>query len=175
MVTRSTELAGPGAITGYDKRGEPFQVRLLEPSDREDLQRFYEGFEPKRDAQGLPPSHPTRIRRWLASILDTGLHLLATRDGILIAHAFVVPTNDPGIGEYAVFLREDIRGRGIGTALNRIAADTAERAGWRGLWLTVEPRNRAAVRSYENAGFRFVPGTTYSLEAEMRRGPGKSE
>jgi hypothetical protein len=31
----------------------------------------------------------------------------------------------------------------------------------------VEPYNRPAVRSYEKAGFRFVPATIYSPEVEM--------
>ena len=35
------------------------------------------------------------------------------------------------------------------------------------LWLSVEPHNRAAIRSYEKVGFRFLPGTIFSPEAEM--------
>ena len=35
------------------------------------------------------------------------------------------------------------------------------------LWLWVEPFIRAALRSYEKAGFRFVPATIYSPEVEM--------
>ncbi|MEX2583361.1 MAG: GNAT family N-acetyltransferase [Gemmatimonadota bacterium] len=150
-----------------DGDGVPFAVRPYQPRFRAALQQFYEAFEPKRAAQGLPPAGVAQISRWLGSTLGHGLHLLAFREEELIAHALVMPTERPGIGEYAVFLRQDLRGRGVGTELNRVVVDTARAAGLRGLWLTVEPRNRAAIRSYEKAGFHFVPETIFSVEAEM--------
>ncbi len=163
-----TGLVAPASRTHLDKDRVPFDVREAISVDHESLRAFYEGFEPKRGAQGLPPAEPDRIQGWLRTILATGLHLVALRDGELIGHAFVVPTKWDGIGEYAVFLREDMRGRGVGTELNRAAVEAARRSGWAGLWLTVEPRNRPAIRSYEKAGFRFIPETVYSMEAEMR-------
>jgi hypothetical protein len=33
--------------------------------------------------------------------------------------------------------------------------------------LSVEPGNRAAVRSYEKAGFRRLPGSNWAPEVEM--------
>ncbi len=168
MMNASTGLATPVALTLHDKDRAPFEARELLSTDHDALRAFYEVFEPKRGAQGLPPAEPDRIQSWLRTILATGLHLVALRDRELIGHAFVVPTKWDGIGEYAVFLREDMRGRGVGTELNRAAVEAAKRSGWAGLWLTVEPRNRPAIRSYEKAGFRFVPETVYSMEAEMR-------
>ena len=85
-----------------------------------------------------------------------------------IGHALLVPTGRAGVSEYAVFLRQDHRGRGLGTALNRAAIDAAREAGLKGLWLSVEPHNRAALRSYEKAGFTLLPGTLFSPEAEMQ-------
>jgi GNAT superfamily N-acetyltransferase len=161
----------PGApveiATVIDKEGVPLQVRGYQPGDRGELQRFYEAFEPKRAAQGLPPEDPERIRAWLSSVLPSGLHLVAFRGAEMIGHALVMPTPRDGVGEYALFIRQDLRGRGVGTALSGIVVRVARGAGLRGLWLTVEPRNRAAIRSYEKVGFRFVPETIFSLEAEM--------
>jgi GNAT superfamily N-acetyltransferase len=150
-----------------DKEGVPFEVRECRPGDQPDLRRFYEAFEPKRAAQGLPPADAERIDGWLRSVLPTGHHLLAFRHGELIGHALVMPTRRDGVGEYAVFLREDVRGRGVGTEFTRAVIEASRQYGLAGLWLTVEPSNRAAIRSYENAGFHFVPETMYSLEAEM--------
>jgi GNAT superfamily N-acetyltransferase len=155
-------------VTLEDKQGYAFLVRPVLPGETGKLLRFYEDFEPKREAHGLPPLHPVRIHSWVNSTLAKGFHLLALRDGELIGHAFVVPTEEPGIGEYAIFLRADSRSVGVGTAMNRVAVETAREAGWKGLWLTVEPRNRAAVRSYENAGFRFVRDAVLAKEVEMR-------
>lgn len=163
LVTDATSLE---TVIIRDKDGVPVTVRPYTPDDRAALERFYREFEPKRVAQGLPPATPERIREWLSSVLSGGTHLVALRDG-LIGHAFVVPTAREGVGEYAVFLHEAHRGRGLGTELNKVAVKTAREAGLKVLWLSVEPRNRRAIRSYEKAGFHFVPETVYSIEPEM--------
>jgi RimJ/RimL family protein N-acetyltransferase len=154
-------------VVRFDKLGVPFAVRPYAPGDRAALEAFYEVFEPKRAAQGLPPEGAARVDRWLRSVLRHGIHLLAFRGDALIGHALLMPTDQAGTSEYAVFLHQGERGRGVGTELNRAAIEAAREAGLRRLWLTVEPRNRAAVRSYENAGFRFRPTTALSSEAEM--------
>lgn len=154
-------------VVRTDRTGRPFLIRHLRADDVPALESFYLEFEPKRAAQGLPPEGLDRIRRWLLPVLGQGLHLVAERDTDLIGHSLLVPTSDPGTYEYAVFLRADERGLGLGTALNLASVDAARAAAVRRLWLSVEPRNRAAIRSYENAGFRFRPGTVYSTEMEM--------
>lgn len=163
----------PGADPGHtrqilDKAGELYDVRPYTAADRPALEVFYNDFEPKRAAQGLPPKGAERIARWLDSVLNQGLHLITFRGSTLVGHALLVPTGQEGISEYAVFLHREHRGRGLGTELNHIAVDAARRAGLTGLWLSVEPHNRAALRSYEKAGFTLLPGTLFSSEAEMR-------
>jgi RimJ/RimL family protein N-acetyltransferase len=150
-----------------DKHGHSFDVRFLADGDRTALLTFYEEFEPKRGAQGLPPKGTERVKRWLGTVLAQGIHLVALRDGELIGHALLMPTHAEGVSEYAIFLREDERGHGVGTELTRACIEVARGAGVRRLWLSVELQNRAAVRSYEKAGFHFLPGTIYSPEAEM--------
>lgn len=165
-VTTQSPSAGAG-ISRTDKRGAPFQVRPFRTDDRAALEAFYEVFEPKRAAQGLPPLGRERVARWLDTVLTGGEHLLAFRAGTLIGHAFLLPTGQEGVAEYAVFLCQEERGQGVGTELNRTAVELARAQGWARLWLTVEPHNRAAIRSYEKAGFRFLPATVFSPEAEM--------
>jgi RimJ/RimL family protein N-acetyltransferase len=155
------------SISCLDKDGIAFMVRDYQPEDRAALDRFYLDFEPKRAAQGLPPAEPQRIAKWLDGLLASGIHRLAFRNGELIGHGMVMPTLRKGIGEYAVFLRADLRGRGLGTELNRTVVEAARQIGLDGLWLTAEPRNRPAIRSYEKVGFLFVPETVYSTELEM--------
>ena len=156
-----------GALMRFDKNGEPFEIRDYRESDLGEVLRFYLDFEPKRAAQGLPPAEPDRIQQWLERVMPHGIHKVALRNGKLVGHGFISPTTRTGIGEYAVFLHHDERGRGIGTQLNRTAVDAARKRGLTGLWLTVEPQNRAAIRSYEKAGFSFVPATAFSIEPEM--------
>lgn len=148
-----------------DKHGLPFTVRRYTPADRAALEAMYRSFEPKRGAQGLPPKE-AGIARWLDTVLPRGVHVIIAVDREVLGHGMVVPMED-GRLELANFLHQDIRNRGIGTAVNRIAMQLARDTGAERLWLCVEPSNRAAVRSYEKAGFRRLPGSLWSPEIEM--------
>lgn len=150
-----------------DKHGATVVVRMLTTADRRALEAMYDAFEPKRAAQGLPPRSPVEVRHWLDRALARGIHLCAELDGVIIAHVMLIPMED-GRVELANFLHQSMRNRGIGTALNRVALDVAAGAGWRNVWLSVEPSNRAALRSYEKAGFRRLPGSLWSPEIEMQ-------
>lgn len=167
MPSPASREPPPGPVKARDRDGVGFEVRPVRTADRPAILAFYDRFEPKRAAQGLPPAGAERITRWLDGVLPQGLHLVALRADRLIAHAFIVPTERPGTGEYAVFVDAEARGRGAGTELNRIAVSAARAAGFTRLWLSAEPQNRPAIRSYERAGFRYRPGTGYSSELEM--------
>ena len=69
--------------------------------------------------------------------------------------------------EYAIFLDESVRGRGMGTQVNRLSVEVARTMDIDRLWLSVEPHNRPAVRSYQKAGYRFRTATLFSPELEM--------
>ncbi|HEX8695289.1 MAG TPA: GNAT family N-acetyltransferase [Longimicrobium sp.] len=153
--------------TFTDKGGHVFSVRELRPDDRAALEAFYADFDPKRAAQGLPPEGPARVARWLDGILPSGRHLVVEREGRMVGHAMLMPTGREGVREYAIFLARDVRGQGVGTQVNRLSVELAKAMDVRRLWLSVEPTNRPALRSYEKAGFRFRPGTIYSPEVEM--------
>jgi ribosomal protein S18 acetylase RimI-like enzyme len=149
-----------------DREGHPFRVRHYEPADRAALESMYGDFEPKRGAQGLPPVEPAAINRWLGAVLGRGQHLVVEVDGALLGHLMLVPMDD-GKLELANFLHQSIRNRGIGTELSRMALLLARDAGASSVWLSVEPSNRAAVRSYQKAGFQRRPGSLWGREIEM--------
>jgi len=146
--------------------GRPFRIRGFEPADRAALERMYEDFEPKRGAQGLPPSGALALRRWLDRVLGEGEHLVLEAEGGLLGHAMLIPLGD-GVAELANFVHQSARNRGIGTALNRAVISLAAESGFRRVWLSVEPSNRAALRSYRKAGFRQRPGSHWAPEVEM--------
>jgi RimJ/RimL family protein N-acetyltransferase len=87
-------------------------------------------------------------------------------DGELLGHVMLMPIDDTRV-ELANFLHQSIRNRGIGTWINRIALQAAREAGQERVWLCVEPFNRAAVRSYEKAGFKRLVGSLWAPEIEM--------
>lgn len=153
-------------IVGIDKRGETYVIRPCDPADRPALERMFDDFMPKRAAQGLPPGDAAQRARWLDRVFARGHHLVVERDGCVLGHGMLIPF-DVGRAELANFLHQSIRDRGIGTALNRALLRVARDHGIRRIWLSVEPSNRRAVRSYENVGFNRRAVTAWSPELEM--------
>jgi ribosomal protein S18 acetylase RimI-like enzyme len=149
-----------------DRQGASYIARDLEPGDREKLIAMYTDFEPKRAAQGLPPVGEAKIRIWLNRVLPKGRHVVIEANGLVRGHIMLMPHENEGL-ELANFLHQSIRGRGLGTALNGLALRLAQENGADRVWLSVELSNRAAVRSYENVGFRRVPGSLWLPEIEM--------
>lgn len=153
-------------LTLTDRSGQSFMARQFGPGDRTELERMYEDFEPKRRAQGLPPAGTEQICRWLDRVLAAGVHLVVELAGRIQGHVMLIPLGDGG-AELANFLHQSIRGRGIGTALNRAIVEEARSRGFSRVWLSVEPSNRAALRSYRSAGFQLIPGSAWAQEVEM--------
>jgi diamine N-acetyltransferase len=149
-----------------DKRGEAYTVRAYAPTDRAALMAMYAAFQPKRAAQGLPPADDGARRRWIDRVLAGGAHFVVDIGGRVLGHAMLMPLDDGSL-ELANFLHQSVRDRGIGTALNRYALEAARAAGAARVWLSVEPANTAAIRSYEKAGFRRLPGSLWAPEMEM--------
>lgn len=151
-----------------DKHGASFLVRAYQPADRAELERMYEDFEPKRAAQGLPAVAPEARRRWLDAVLASGAHVVVEVEGRIMGHGMLIPYEGSG-AELANFLHQSVRDRGIGTALNQTLLDLGRRTAFERVWLSVEPSNRRAVRSYEKAGFRrrFTSGWAPELEMEV--------
>lgn len=159
-------------VTRTDKTGEPFHLREYRSGDRAALTRMYEAFEPKRVAQGLPPLDPGPRERWLDTVLADGHHVMVEVDGQLAGHGMLLPFVNDG-AELANFLHQSVRDRGIGTALNQTLIDLAREKRITRVWLSVEPSNRRAVRSYEKVGFRrrFTSGWAPELEMEVLLDP----
>ncbi len=156
----------PVLLTLLDKRGGAFTIRTMRPADRVALEEMYVDFRPKRMAQGLPPDSELALRRWLDRVLAGADHLLVDVAGEVMGHGMLIPIDEHS-AELANFLHHAVRNRGIGTALNDALVDLAAVRGYARVWLSVEPWNRAAVRSYEKSGFRRLPGSLWSPELEM--------
>jgi ribosomal protein S18 acetylase RimI-like enzyme len=163
LLTTTTQLP----LLLFDKHGEPFTVRQMEASDRAELHRMYLDFQPKRAAQGLPPEHEYGLERWLNHVLQGGEHLLVEIGDVVEGHLMLIPMEDGVSTELAIYLHQSIRGRGIGTAMNKVAVNLARLAGYKRVWLSVEVTNVAAIRSYQKAGFKRTAATIWAHEIEM--------
>jgi GNAT superfamily N-acetyltransferase len=142
-------------VTCLDKQGRPFELGTCGARGFSCLLDMYELFSPKPASQGLPPADPHACRRWVRSVVDSGQNFLAWSEGQVLGHAAVIPDFNRGDAEFLIFVDQNYRNQGIGTALTRWAIDHARKMGLRAVWLTVESFNFRAIRLYLKFGFQF--------------------
>jgi GNAT superfamily N-acetyltransferase len=84
--------------------------------------------------------------------------------GEVVGHCFLA-ADKPASAEMAVFVHQDSRRIGVGTALVKAALDWGGAAGLRRVWSMTSSDNRVALRLQKNCGFRLT--NSLSLEAEL--------
>ncbi len=96
---------------------------------------------------------------WDAAHLE-GLRLVAEHDGEIVGWAALSPTSRracySGVAEESVYVSEQARGQGVGTAL---LGELVSRAGEAGIWTiqtSIFPENAASVALHRRCGFRVV-------------------
>ena len=68
-----------------------------------------------------------------------------------------------------LYLRRDLRGRGLGRALLRRAEEEARGAGYGKIYLETHTALEAALRLYERAGYRRIPRPPWAVHGAMDR------
>ena len=139
-------------------------VRHAEPQDAEAVHRILAGPRAAAGTLQLPLQPVEAVRRqFFSDARGEGVyHLVACVEGEVVGHlgleAYARPRRRHA-GEVGVAVRDDWRGRGVGTALVGAALDLADN--WLGLTrveLVVYADNAAGVALYERFGFE-VEGT----------------
>lgn len=134
------------------------------------LEAFYNAFEPKGTALGLPPRAPEAVHIWLESLRNYTNFLMVHGDCV-VGHALLCP--DTYTGEVAVFVGAQYRGQGIGKRLLMAVIAEAVDMDLRRIWGISEPDNVAMLRLAHSCG--FAPGKElgeFTLDmAELHRQP----
>jgi len=138
-----------------DKRGVLFLVGRGGPGDYQRLLSMYLEFSPRPAAQGLPPADQDKCCKWVEEILGASTTFIAIREGRIIGHAALIPDPKGKDYEYLIFVHQDHRNRGVGTALTELAVEGAREMGCKSIWLCVETKNISAIKLYEKFGFEF--------------------
>ena len=140
-------------------------VRPFERADFGALVQMYKSFEPKRVAQGLPPPDVPRIAHWLDQLERKSEALLAWEGGKVVAHTILCPMPAEAV-EFTIFVHQDYREEGLGTALSRLTLDWALQMGFSQVFLTTETSNFRALRLFRKLGFQTT--SSYGDEVEMK-------
>lgn len=140
-------------------------VREYAPADLLSLVAMYKVFEPKRVAQGLPPPDVPRITQWLDQLQQKSRALLVWDGARVVAHAILCPISDAAV-EFTIFVHQDFRRIGLGTALTGLAVAFSGQCGFAEVFLTTEISNLAALRVYRRVGFQV--SSSFGEECEMK-------
>jgi GNAT superfamily N-acetyltransferase len=128
---------------------------------------MYDRFDPLGGALGLPPLKAEARRQWAELALRQALNLAAfSPAGEVIGHCFLV-TDDSGSAELALFVHQQFRRRGIGTALLKAALNWATAVGVRRVWSLTSSDNNPALRLQLNCGFRRRSSSFGETELEI--------
>jgi ribosomal protein S18 acetylase RimI-like enzyme len=141
------------------------EVRPFAREDFAALVQMYKSFEPKRVAQGIPPPDVPRIAHWLDQLAQKSQALLAWDGGKVVAHTILCPMPANAV-EFTIFVHQDYREEGLGTALSRQTLAWARRRGFACVYLTTEISNFRALRLFRK--LRFQTTSSYGDEIEMK-------
>ena len=140
------------------------QIRAVGPREFDLLLGMYDRFDPLGAALGLPPRTAPVRRSWIGDALRHKINIAAfAPEGDIVGHCFLA-SDGSAFAELAVFVHQDCRMRGIGTALVKSALKWACAVGLRRVWGVTPSDNRSALRLQGRCGFR---ATTVSTETEM--------
>jgi GNAT superfamily N-acetyltransferase len=146
-------------------KGRELEVRQFAREDFGALVQMYKSFEPKRVAQGIPPPDVPRIAHWLDRLEQKSQALMAWENRKVVAHTILCPMPADAV-EFTIFVHQDYREEGLGTALSRHALDWALRMGFTHAYLTTEISNFRALRLFRKLGFQTT--SSYGDEVEMK-------
>jgi GNAT superfamily N-acetyltransferase len=162
-VAPPTSFSQPEEIR--TRKGRILVVREYAGEDYQALVEMYREFEPKREAQGLPPPDLPRIDRWLRDLEPKSRWVIASSHGRIVGHAILCPISGIAV-EFTIFVFQGFRGEGLGTLLAQRALYVAGMLGFKHVYLTTEFSNVAAVRLYRKLGFQVT--NNLGEECEMK-------
>ncbi len=147
--------------TRTDKTGKFFQIGVGCAEDFPFILEMYRFFSPKPASQGLPPKDPETCHNWLKDLFEAGQNFLAWRGDKVIGHAVLICDPNRKSGEFVVFVDQNHRNVGIGTALTRLALEKSRELGLDSVWLAVDVKNFIACKLYKKVGFAYCDMESY--------------
>jgi putative acetyltransferase len=124
------------------------------------IRRVFREF--KIDKPGTVYFDPTTDELYRLFQKEGSVYWLAEEDGKIIGGCGIFPTSslpDRCAELVKFYLDPGQRGKGIGRTLMEICFDSARKFGYRQIYLESMPELEKAIRIYEKAGFRFIPGS----------------
>jgi RimJ/RimL family protein N-acetyltransferase len=155
-------LNGSFFIVGHLDAG--VRIQAVGSPQRDHLIAMYDQFDPLGAALGLPPRTAEARREWVGRTLSHKVNVAAFLPaGEIVGHCFLAGEKT-GSAEIAIFVHQEFRMRGVGTALVKAVLEWGCAMGLRRVWSMTSADNSAALRLQKNCGFRV---TSVSLVVDL--------
>ncbi|WP_407588511.1 arsinothricin resistance N-acetyltransferase ArsN1 family A [Pseudomonas aeruginosa] len=135
-------------------------IRLAQLSDVQAIAEIYnQGIEDRSSTFETQPRTAMDVQPWVA---DMSRHpvLVVEVDGAVVAWAnlssYRARSCYAGIADFSIYLRRDVRGRGIGKALLKALLSEAEARGFWKVLSRIFTFNEASLALCQSCGFRTV-------------------
>jgi GNAT superfamily N-acetyltransferase len=143
------------------------QIRAVGRPHRELLIAMYDRFDPLGPALGLPPCVKEARRAWVDLALSHKMNLGALSPcGSTVGHCFLV-ADKADSAELAIFVHQDFRRRGVGTALLKAALECGSVWALRRIWTLTGSATNVASHLLGRCGFRLTNAAFYGAELEI--------
>ena len=154
-----------------EKETAMYKVRLANAGD---IPAMYEIYRPYADETtvsfeyGAPPAGDFAAR--ISALFSVYPVLVCEEYGQVLGYAYAAPAFErrayAWCAELSVYVENNARGRGIGSALERAIAALLKRLGYRKLYSLVTQENTGRVAFHEHVGYRqvaFFPEQGYKM------------
>jgi len=138
------------------------KYRLIQPADNAEIARVIRGAleEFGVNQPGTVYTDPTTDDLYALFRDEKSAYWIAEENGSIFGGCGIYPTTGlpNGYGELVkLYLRKEVRGRGIGQELMLKSIDSAREMGYTYLYLESLPELNQAVELYKKVGFKLLP------------------
>lgn len=134
-------------------------IRPARPGDAAAIAAIYAPYVEKTaiSYECIPPDAAEMSRR-MAELMPQMPWLVWEEDGEILGYAYASPAFQRRayafLADLSIYLREDVRGRGIGTAFYAVLEEILYRQGYCRVYALVTAANAASCRFHEALGYR---------------------
>lgn len=160
----------------WENAGEDLIIRPIRPDDAPAHDAFFHRLSPDdvrlRFFASVRELTPAQLAKFTRLDYDREMALVAIRrnTGETIGVARLVREHDPAIGEFAVVVQPDVKGRGLGTHLMRRLLEWARQHGVKDVVGEILAENTPMLDLARHLGFtlHYAPGDAQVIEARLK-------
>lgn len=160
----------------WENAGEDLIIRPIRPDDAPAHDAFFHRLSPDdirlRFFASVRELTPAQLAKFTRLDYDRDMALVAIRRNTneTIGVARLVREHDPAIGEFAVVVQPDVKGRGLGTHLMRRLLEWARQHGVKDVVGEILAENTPMLDLARHLGFtlQYTPGDAQVIEAHLR-------